>query len=420
MIRYGSSLDIYKNYRERFRVKANKQHVKIYHTPSTIDQNQDLRVYIPNLGKNDVMIPNSLKLTFDFDLKSSLNTSYIVNDLGKCLITKMTISFNGKEIQSIQDFDIWQLYNDQWLSKKQREIRVEQGIDDEGNVNKIRVKSYKAEAAGSNQDNAIAKAYGNRFSIPLSEFFELTKHLPYVNFDDRLCFELHFAPYANVIKDSGSGTTAKVPDGSYKISNIALEFDKIVDENFQMLVKQQLSNTSQPYDRVLRHRIIPLKKSDTMWNIQVNVPSESLKGLVLIFTDPGKRQSYDNNPEDFYNPLIRKVNITVEGEPNQLYSHGMEPKNMFDEAHNYFGSSTTNMSMGKFFTTGYCLFIDFRSIPDNILHGSGRKLKNTSDGVTLQIEKLADASAGPVKCYVFVLQDGELHFANSRLSLVLF
>ena len=53
----------------------------------------------------------------------------------------------------------------------------------------------------------------------------------------------------------------------------------------------------------------------------------------------------------------------------------------------YFGSHDKSMTIGKFFTDGYCLFVDFRSTPDNVLHSSGRRFKNTSDGITLHITK---------------------------------
>ena len=61
----------------------------------------------------------------------------------------------------------------------------------------------------------------------------------------------------------------------------------------------------------------------------------------------------------------------------------------------------TAMNMGEFFTNGYCLFVDFRAIADNKLHGGGRRLKNVSTGVSLAITKKADGS-GKITCYVFV------------------
>ena len=415
---YGSEINPYNKYRERFGFKAERRHVKISHTPSTIDQNQDLEVRLPNLGKNDVIVPSSLQLTFDLNLTSTLNTRYIVNNIGRALVKKMTINFEGNEVQSIQDSNVWMLYKDNWISTKKRSRLIQQGICDEGNINKIRISAHGAEAAGSVGEKGVAKAYGNRFAIPLADF-EMVKYLPFPGIGDRLSFIFQFSSYSDVIKDAGtgSGNTAKDPDGSYKISNIALEFDKIEDEGLHNAMKQEYNNMSLPYDRVLRHRIIPLKKEDTAWNIQVNVPTESLKGLALIFIDPDKRKSYDHQSETFYNPLISKVDITVEGEPNQLYSHGLLPKDMYQNALNCFGEEDTDIDVVKFLSSNYCLFIDFRSTIDNILHGTGRRLKNISDGVTLQIQKKTDGT-GAIKCYVYVLQDGQINFLNGRFDSV--
>ena len=69
------------------------------------------------------------------------------------------------------------------------------------------------------------------------------------------------------------------------------------------------------YDRTLRHRKV---KSNALWNINLNVPARSMKGLLMLFEDPGRTSS-----EDFYTPKITKVEMTIEGVPNQLYSQGM-------------------------------------------------------------------------------------------------
>ena len=118
----------------------------------------------------------------------------------------------------------------------------------------------------------MAAAYGNRFCIPLGEMFEMLKHLPFPGTTDRPSFVLQFAPYSHVIRDAGvtSGSTTKPADGTYKISNIALEFDVVKDETLKNLMLFRYNNIDLPYDRIVRNRIIPLKKQDTQWNIQVN------------------------------------------------------------------------------------------------------------------------------------------------------
>ena len=67
------------------------------------------------------------------------------------------------------------------------------------------------------------------------------------------------------------------------------------------------------YDRILRHRKIAKNKSDTLWNINLNVPARSMKGILMIFEDPERTST-----GTFYNPKIEKVEMTIEGVPNQL------------------------------------------------------------------------------------------------------
>jgi len=90
------------------------------------------------------------------------------------------------------------------------------------------------------------------------------------------------------------------------------------------------------YDRILRHRKIAKNKSDTLWNINLYVPARRLKGILMFFEDPDR-----TNTETYYNPKILKVEITIKGVPNQLYTQSLNPR------------STTNTSPG--------LMNDFRS-----------------------------------------------------------
>ena len=52
-----------------------------------------------------------------------------------------------------------------------------------------------------------------------------------------------------------------------------------------------------------------------------------------------------------------------------------------------------NVNIASYYTDKYALWLDFRTIDDNRLHGLGRRLENTSEGVRLQITKEA-GSAG--------------------------
>ena len=43
------------------------------------------------------------------------------------------------------------------------------------------------------------------------------------------------------------------------------------------------------------------------------------------------------------------------------------------------------MSLAEYLTTKYCLWLDLRSTDGDQLHGSGRRIENASEGVTIQI-----------------------------------
>ena len=78
------------------------------------------------------------------------------------------------------------------------------------------------------------------------------------------------------------------------------------------------------YDRILRSYIIPLNKSDTSFSVDINSPSKSLKGVLLIFTKERSDNKFNRGTEEFHNPKITKVEATVEGSPNKLYAQNME------------------------------------------------------------------------------------------------
>ena len=62
-----------------------------------------------------------------------------------------------------------------------------------------------------------------------------------------------------------------------------------------------------------------------------------------------------------------------------------------------------NVNVASYYTDKYALWLDFRAIDDNKLHGSGTRLENTSEGIRLQIMKEA-GSAGKLCCYLYIFQ----------------
>lgn len=80
---------------------------------------------------------------------------------------------------SIDDSDVYYCYQDLWKTAQERANAQYQGIDTSSrrNVTRLRIGAgNKVDAIWP--DDAVAKAYGNRFYIPL-DFELLETHMPY-------------------------------------------------------------------------------------------------------------------------------------------------------------------------------------------------------------------------------------------------
>ena len=58
-------------------------------------------------------------------------------------------------------------------------------------------------------------------------------------------------------------------------------------------------------------------------------------------------------------------------------------------------------------------------IDENELHGTGRRTKNASEGITLQIEK-KEESAGALNAYIYLIMDAQLSIQNGTYFSVVY
>ena len=143
-----------------------------------------------------------------------------------------------------------------------------------------------------------------------------------------------------------------------------------------------------------------------------NLSVRSLQGLLLLFLD--KLDDFTNKNEEFYNPSIKKILVTINGMPHQLFAAGLQPRDIYPELKNYFYKENSNVTWDEFLTTKFGLWIDTRLSTNNTLHGSGRAVEKS--GILLQIEKVAEASNGDLTCYVFSLEDAVAHLSVTNPS----
>ena len=216
------------------------------------------------------------------------------------------------------------------------------------------------------------------------------------------------------------------PDATYTISNISLEFDTIINASLASQIRTEYMKSSILYDRILRTRIIPLNNSNTSFSVDINSPSKSLKGVLLIFTKERSATKFTCDTEEFFNPKITKVEVTVEGVPNELYAQNMEYRHQYNEIMKHFAEGRLketgaiqedlqlhNINMALYYTDKYALWLDFRTMDDNRLHSSGRRLENTSEGIRLQITKEAGA-VGKLSCCLYIFQDAQINTSDTQ------
>ena len=155
-----------------------------------------------------------------------------------------------------------------------------------------------------------------------------------------------------------------------------------------------------------------INKSDPVLNLAVNAPSKSLSHILILAVDPDDRKSFAHT-EKFKNLDITKVNIGIEGveKVNALYASGMQKENTYDQILKLFDSD--DVSLGDFLTEKYALCFDLRPSRDASLHGNGANLQNMSEGVTLEIHRVAGGS-GKLNLHIFIFQDAQLNIEGGR------
>ena len=424
----GDKLNPQKSYRKGFTLKGLHQHIIKMNNPSTIRTGELLTVRFPDLKENQMIIPGTTKLTFNITLAGTDVNRTLVGNLGRNIIRKLVVKLEGNEIISTDDYDVLYSYYDCWKTATERHNAIFQGIIEADGQTENAIKHWinTTNKANNAKDQTVASIYDNRFCIPLDfEILESSLPLYQYGLGSRLTYELTFADYSDVIK-------ALDPDATYMISNISLEFDTVINASLASQIRTECMKSSILYDRILRAHIIPLKDSDTSFSVDINSPSKSLKGVLLIFTKERSATKFTRDTEEFFNPKIMKVEVTVEGVPNELYAQNMEYRHQYDEIVKHFAEGQLkeagaiqkdlqlhNVNIASYYTDKYALWLDFRTIDDIRLHGLGRQLENTSEGICLQITKEAGAS-GKLSCFLHIFQDAQINISDGQFLNVVY
>ena len=242
------------------------------------------------MGSDDVIVPGTANRT-------------LVSNIGRAIVKKLAVKFEGNEIMSIDDYDIFTCYRDLWKTASEKKNAIHQDIISAGGFTlgcmKLRINAKDKSTAPPPQDKAIADAYGNKFIIPL-DFEMLHSAAPYyqAGLGNILCYKITFNDYNRVISSSVAS-----PDATYKITDLSLEYENITQPDLMRSIRSEYQHMALLYDRILRHRKIIVNKSDTVWNWAFNMPCKSLKGILVLFVE---EKTFARDTSKYYNPKIQK------------------------------------------------------------------------------------------------------------------
>ena len=187
------------------------------------------------------MVEKGIHITlFDVSIESLKNISDGLH------FVLMLLMFSSKDIDTINDLDIYDTYKDLYLSKKELEEKLLQGIQSANGL-KARVGAKKSDGTAlrvTTQENAFRKTFDKLFAIPLN--FDFFRHPVYpYGLKEDLIVRLELNSSEKVVLCTGD-TLAR-----YNLSDISLEYDAIFDKPYATSTGEMYTGTMLiPYTKV--------------------------------------------------------------------------------------------------------------------------------------------------------------------------
>ena len=349
-------------------IKGNRTRHIVTLNPNSANPEEDIYIDIPKLNPNLCLVPDSLRLLFDFKNKNT--KSWFLNNLSKLLKSRLVIKFSGEIVYDNTGESMLEIYKDLWKPGYERSDMIEYGIGNE-NVRKLISKDDSGATSGNTQkvsDKLMFDIFGTKQCLKLEKI--LSTHRLYAPYGMINNFQYIITlPKASEIMVAQSGQSV----AGYSLENLELEYEST--ENLD-LANEVLTHYSQgrslSFNHVTLIKTVEWDKDATLHNETINIPRKSMKAIVLLF-----RNKTVTDSEQFVYPNIEEVKISVEGVSNSIYSQGMPKSRFFEEAFRIFHCGYEDcesvMSLEKFYKDAFALCIDLRTINDDFVYGDGKK-----------------------------------------------
>ena len=105
-------------HRTEFAFKSKREHQAKVNIPNIAYPNQHIDIEMPHGSRDHVIVPDTVKITCNLGIELTGKTRSIVNNVGRALVKKKVLMIGLKEIDAINNSDIYDTYKDLYLSKK--------------------------------------------------------------------------------------------------------------------------------------------------------------------------------------------------------------------------------------------------------------------------------------------------------------
>ena len=98
---YGKELDPMIEHRTQFAFNGKREHIATVNPPNIAYPVQNFNIIIPKGSADHVIVPDTLKITFDLELTSTDKARSVVNNVGRALVEKKCLSLVQKRLMQL-------------------------------------------------------------------------------------------------------------------------------------------------------------------------------------------------------------------------------------------------------------------------------------------------------------------------------
>ena len=130
-------------HRTQFAFKGKREHIAKVNMPNIAYPNQHIDINILHGSRDHAMGPDTVRITFNLDTESTDKTRSIVINVCRTLVKRKVLILGSKDIDTINNSDIYDSYKNRYLSEKEHEEKLLQVIQSTNGL-KARVGARKA------------------------------------------------------------------------------------------------------------------------------------------------------------------------------------------------------------------------------------------------------------------------------------